>query len=124
MGIQFVERRNVRLWSEGLGKPGRPCALLISGAGAHAEFWPDEFCHRLTERGLFVIRYHHRDTGHSTYTTANYDIYTLLADLLAILDAHHVHAAHFVGHSSVLNMNPMRGPHRNLSSPVLARKPD
>ena len=74
-------------------------ALLISGAGAHAAFWPDEFCRLLAEGGLFVIRYDHRDIGHSTHTRSDYDLFTLLADSMAILDAHEVPAAHLVGHS-------------------------
>jgi pimeloyl-ACP methyl ester carboxylesterase len=97
--IQLVERGTIQLWSEGFGTPGRPCALLISGAGAHAGFWPDEFCRRLAERGLFVVRYDHRDIGHSTHTDADYDLATLLADAMAVLDAHGVQAAHLVGHS-------------------------
>ncbi len=72
---------------------------MISGAGAHAAFWPDDFCHLLVEAGLFVIRYDHRDVGYSTHTQGDYDIFTLLADVLAVLDAHRVDAAHLVGHS-------------------------
>ena len=69
--IQLVERGAIHLWSEGLGVPGRP-ALLISGAGAHAAFWPDAFCHLLVEGGLFVIRFDHRDIGYSTHGRADY----------------------------------------------------
>jgi hypothetical protein len=62
--IQFAERGDIRLWSEGFGVPGRPCALLIAGAGAPSTFWPTEFCRRLADEGLFVIRYDHRDIGY------------------------------------------------------------
>src|SRR5262249_50721509 len=97
--IQVVERGAIHLWSETLGEPERPCALLISGAGAHAEFWPGEFFRTLVEGGLFVVRFDHRDIGRSTHTGSDYDLFTLLADALAILDAHRVRAAHLVGHS-------------------------
>jgi pimeloyl-ACP methyl ester carboxylesterase len=97
--IQFVERGPICLWTEGLGIPARPCVLLISGAGSHAAFWPDDFCRRLVEAGLFVIRYDHRDIGYSTHTEADYDLITLLDDAMAVLDAHRVVAAHLVGHS-------------------------
>jgi pimeloyl-ACP methyl ester carboxylesterase len=97
--IQFVEHGPIRLWTEGLGVPGRPCALLISGAGAHAAFWPEAFCRLLAEAGLFVIRYDHRDIGYSTHTEADYDLFALLDDAMAVLDAHRVDAAHLVGHS-------------------------
>ncbi len=97
--IQFVEQGAVRLWTEAFGVPGRPCVLLISGAGAHAAFWPDAFCRRLAEAGLFVIRYDHRDIGYSTHTEAEYDLFTLLDDATAVLDAHGIDAAHLAGHS-------------------------
>jgi pimeloyl-ACP methyl ester carboxylesterase len=97
--IQFVERGAIRFWTESFGGPGRPCALLISGAAAHAAFWPDEFCGLLAERGLFVIRFDHRDIGYSTHIREDYDIFALLDDALAILDAYRVGAAHLIGHS-------------------------
>jgi pimeloyl-ACP methyl ester carboxylesterase len=72
---------------------------LLSGAGAVSTFWPMEFCGCLAENGLFVIRYDHRDIGHSSHTSAPYDIFALLADGLAVLDAFRVRAAHLIGHS-------------------------
>jgi pimeloyl-ACP methyl ester carboxylesterase len=62
-------------------------------------FSPDEFCRLLVEGGLFVVRFDHRDIGHSIHTRADYDLFTSLVDSLAVLDAHSVGAAHFVGHS-------------------------
>jgi len=124
--IQLVERGAIHLWSEGLGVPGRPCALLICGAGAHAAFWPDEFCRLLADGGLFVIRYDHRDIGHSTHTRADYDLFTLLADSLAILDAHRVHAAHLVGHSMggyLVALASVQQAHRVLSTTMISAGP-
>jgi pimeloyl-ACP methyl ester carboxylesterase len=40
-----------------------------------------------------------RGTYRSFHTRADYDLFTSLADPLAVLDAHRVRAAHFVGHS-------------------------
>jgi pimeloyl-ACP methyl ester carboxylesterase len=97
--IQFIERGEIRLWTESFGAPGSPCVLLLSGAGALATFWPTEFCSRLADEGLFVIRFDHRDIGYSTHTSAGYDIFALLADGLAVLDGFRVAAAHFIGHS-------------------------
>jgi pimeloyl-ACP methyl ester carboxylesterase len=97
--IHFIERGAIRLWSESFGDPGCPCALLLSGAGALSVFWPTEFCSRLADENLFVIRYDHRDIGYSTHISAPYDIFTLLDDGLAVLDAHRVNAAHLIGHS-------------------------
>ncbi len=97
--IEFVEHGDVRLWTERFGARGDPCLLLLAGAGAHAGFWPTDFCERLAEEGLFVVRYDHRDIGYSTHTAGGYTILTLLADALAVLDACHVRAAHWAGHS-------------------------
>jgi pimeloyl-ACP methyl ester carboxylesterase len=72
---------------------------LLSGAGAPSAFWPAAFCRHLAEKGLFVIRYDHRDVGYSTHTSAPYDIFALLDDGVAVLDAFQVTAAHLVGHS-------------------------
>jgi pimeloyl-ACP methyl ester carboxylesterase len=98
--IKFVERGNNRLWTQGLGDPAAPCVLLIAGAGAHAAFWPNDFCRLLIEDGLCVIRYDHRDIGYSGHTEDSYDIFEMLADSLAVLHAHSVPAAHLVGHGS------------------------
>ncbi len=97
--IRVVERGATRLWSEGFGVPGRPGVLLIAGAGAHAAFWLDESCRLLADDGYFVLRFDHRDIGYSTHGQVDYDLFTLLDDAMAILDAHRVPAAHLVGHS-------------------------
>jgi pimeloyl-ACP methyl ester carboxylesterase len=97
--IELVEHGGIRLWTESFGAAGSPCALLLSGAGALSAFWPTDFCERLAEEGLFVIRYDHRDIGYSTHTSAPYAIFALLADGLAVLDAFGVKAAHLIGHS-------------------------
>jgi pimeloyl-ACP methyl ester carboxylesterase len=96
---QFLQCGAVRLWAETFGTPGDPCALLLSGAGAHSAFWPTEFCTLLAEKCIFVVRYDHRDIGYSTHTDSPYDIFVLLADAFAVLDALGINAAHFIGHS-------------------------
>jgi pimeloyl-ACP methyl ester carboxylesterase len=97
--IRFIEHGDIRLWTESFGAEGSPCALLLCGAGAPSAFWPTEFCRRLAAEGLFILRYDHRDIGYSTHTSASYDIFALLADALAILDAYEVKIAHLIGHS-------------------------
>ena len=53
-----------------LGSPGAPPLLMIMGAAAQMIHWPDSLCHMLVERGLHVIRFDNRDSGHSTPMTS------------------------------------------------------
>jgi pimeloyl-ACP methyl ester carboxylesterase len=72
------------------------------GAMASGVWWPKPFCAQLAERGRFVIRYDHRDTGRSTSYTpgrTNYSVEVLADDALAVLDAHGVRDGHLVGMS-------------------------
>lgn len=62
--MQDVTLENeVRLIYEEFGSFDAPLVLLVSGAGAPAEFWPESFCKQLALEGLHVVRYCHRDTG-------------------------------------------------------------
>jgi pimeloyl-ACP methyl ester carboxylesterase len=65
MGEQMIEVNGVELCTESFGDPGDPPVLLIMGSGASMLWWEDGFCRMLAERGRFVIRYDHRDTGRS-----------------------------------------------------------
>lgn len=76
--------------------------------------WPDQFCTELVERGLHVIRFDSRDTGHSTHmtaapvvdmpaamagdlATASYNLSDMAADAVGLLDALGYASAHLVG---------------------------
>ncbi len=104
----------VRLWAEYIpagaaepGEPGEPI-LLVMGANASGIAWPDTLVERLTEHHP-VIRYDHRDTGRSTWTSLDdpdaaddpppYGATDLAADAVAVLDAFEVPRAHIVGMS-------------------------
>jgi pimeloyl-ACP methyl ester carboxylesterase len=66
-------------------------------------WWEEGFCRMLAERGRFVLRYDHRDTGrsvtyepgHPGYTTAD-----MVTDAAGVLDAYGLPAAHVVGVSA------------------------
>jgi pimeloyl-ACP methyl ester carboxylesterase len=73
--------------------------VLISGAGAPAEFWPESFCRKLAGSGLRVVRYCHRDTGLSTHFDEPYEIGELLRDLLDLIGEIGNPPAHLAGHS-------------------------
>ena len=49
-----------------LGCATDPAVLLIAGATWSMDWWDDELCRRLADRGRRVVRYDQRDTGRST----------------------------------------------------------
>lgn len=92
----------VELCIETFGKSADPGILLIMGASASMDWWPDGFCERLASQGRFVIRYDHRDTGQSISFPAGAPTYTsadLTADALGVLDALGIDKAHLAGAS-------------------------
>lgn len=100
--MRVIEDRNIRLAPETFGDPGDPAMLLIMGATASMLGRPDEFCAALADRGLYVIRFDHRDTGQSTTVPpgeADYAVEDLAGDALAILDAYGIEKAHIMGMS-------------------------
>jgi len=51
---------------EDMGDENDPAVLLIMGLGAQLLLWRKEFCQKLVDQGLRVIRYDNRDVGLST----------------------------------------------------------
>ena len=110
----------ITLEYEEFGNPGDPPLLLIMGLGMQMIAWPEEFCRSLAGRGFRVIRFDNRDCGLSTsfahagvpnialsylkfllhikLKTA-YTIDHMAEDVVGLLDALHVPAAHMVGAS-------------------------
>jgi pimeloyl-ACP methyl ester carboxylesterase len=92
----------LKLWTETFGQKGKPAVLMIMGAGCTGYTWPDELCEAIAQKGYFVIRYDHRDIGHSScinYSTSPYTLNELAEDALAILEYYQVKKAHVVGAS-------------------------
>jgi pimeloyl-ACP methyl ester carboxylesterase len=92
----------MRLWTERIGSPDRPAVLLIMGTSAQGIGWPDELVDVLVAGGRQVIRFDHRDTGRSTcvdFAARPYALADMAADAVAVLDGHHVAAAHIAGAS-------------------------
>ncbi|MFI7000765.1 alpha/beta fold hydrolase [Nocardia sp. NPDC050175] len=99
---------------ERFGDTALPPVLLIMGGGAQMINWPDGFCTELVDRGLHVVRFDSRDTGHSTHlsdapvvdmpaamagdlTTASYTLSDMAADTVGLLDTLGFDSAHLVG---------------------------
>jgi pimeloyl-ACP methyl ester carboxylesterase len=99
----MIEANGVELCTEAFGEPNDPPILLVMGLGGSMLWWEEGFRQKLAERGRFVIRYDHRDTGRSaTYEPGNpgYSGTDLVADAAAVLDAYGLSAAHVVGVSA------------------------
>lgn len=98
----YIRRDGVSLFTESFGDPDDPTVLLIMGAMTSGVWWPKEFCNMLAQKGFFVIRYDHRDTGASTSYepgSINYSVEDLADDAVRVLDAYEKDTAHLVGMS-------------------------
>ena len=102
MPARRIEANGVALYTESFGDPSDPAVLLVMGATASGVWWPEGFCRQLADRGRYVIRYDHRDTGRSTAHEPGRIAYTvddLADDAVGVLDAYTIVRAHFVGMS-------------------------
>lgn len=106
---------------EDMGDPNDPAVLLIMGLGAQLLLWRKEFCERLINQGLRVIRFDNRDVGLSTKlpghhsgapllprmarsfvglpSPAAYTLEDMADDAAALLDHLDIDRAHIVGGS-------------------------
>lgn len=91
---------DVQLCAQVIGDRADPALLLIGGATWSMDWWDDELCHQLADRGRLVVRYDQRDTGRSTSYPAGSPGYTsvdLVRDAVGVLDGIGVERAHVVG---------------------------
>jgi pimeloyl-ACP methyl ester carboxylesterase len=113
---QFCEvGRGVTLCYETFGEPSDPTALLIMGLGMQMMAWQEDFCQRLADRGLHVVRFDNRDIGHSTHMhapaptvaqllrrsrrAASYTLADMADDTAALLGRLELAPAHVIGAS-------------------------
>jgi pimeloyl-ACP methyl ester carboxylesterase len=111
----------LEIYYEDMGDPGDPAVLLIMGLGAQLVFWRTEFCLKLVDQGLRVIRFDNRDVGLSSKlpgahsgapllprmarsfvglaSPAAYTLDDMSDDAAALLDHLGIDAAHVVGAS-------------------------
>src|SRR4051794_9119231 len=100
---RMIEVNGIELCTESFGAATDPPVLLIMGVAASTLWWDEDFCRMLADRGRFVIRYDHRDTGRSTSYEPGHPGYTatdLVLDALRVLDGYGLPAAHLVGVSA------------------------
>jgi pimeloyl-ACP methyl ester carboxylesterase len=109
------------IYYEDMGDENHPPVLLIMGLGAQLLLWRKEFCEKLVDQGLRVIRYDNRDVGLSSKLSgqrvdspmvpglvrsffgkpspAVYTLEDLADDAAALLDHLDIERAHIVGAS-------------------------
>lgn len=89
-----------RICVEVIGDRADPALLLIGAATWSMDWWEDELCRQLADRGRLVVRYDNRDTGRSTSYPPEAPGYTgadQIADAVAVLDALKIDRGHVVG---------------------------
>ncbi len=74
---------------ETFGTDGDPALILLHGLGSSMLVWPEEMCAGFVDRGFFVLRMDHRDSGLSTVLPdgARYTLQDMAGDAVAVLDS-------------------------------------
>lgn len=127
--VRTVRIGDTEIAAEAFGDPACPPVLLIMGGAASMLWWPEALCSRLAERGRFVIRYDQRDSGLSTKYPAGqpgYGMDDVVDDAFAVLDAHGISSAHFVGFSlggMIGQVAALKNPQRVLSLTGISSSP-
>jgi pimeloyl-ACP methyl ester carboxylesterase len=115
-----VTANGIKIEYETFGDKSSPPILLIMGLGAQMIGWHEDFCKKLVEKGLFVIRFDNRDVGLSTKfdalgipdidaavnastqgreVHAPYSLEDMADDAVGLLDALDIEKAHICGAS-------------------------
>ncbi|HSJ29178.1 MAG TPA: alpha/beta fold hydrolase [Acidimicrobiia bacterium] len=133
-----VTANGITLFYERSGSPDHPAVLLIPGLGAQYHYWADGIVDPIVAAGFQVIRIDNRDAGHShrfegVRVSVGRVVETLLAggrpdvpyllddmadDVVGLLDALDIEAAHVVGASlggMVAQVVAIRHPSRVLT---------
>jgi pimeloyl-ACP methyl ester carboxylesterase len=103
MSEKMIDVGGVELCTEPFGAPGDPPILLVAGIGSSMLGWDEGFCRLLADRGRFVVRYDHRDTGRSVAYEPGHPGYggvDLVSDIGRVLDGYGLAAAHLAGISA------------------------
>jgi pimeloyl-ACP methyl ester carboxylesterase len=124
-----VENHGITLATDSFGTAGNPALVLVMGATASMLGWPEFLCKALAGRGLFVIRFDHRDTGESTTVPpgeASYSVEDMASDVLAVMDGYGLVRAHLAGMSLggyIAQMVALQHPERVASLTLIASEP-
>jgi pimeloyl-ACP methyl ester carboxylesterase len=114
--VTNVGPSRIEIAYERRGSLNDPAVLLIMGLAAQMINWPEGLLSTLVSRGLQLIRFDNRDSGHSThfdhapqpdlpaalagdFSSAAYTLSDMAADAVGLLDALELDRAHLVGAS-------------------------
>jgi pimeloyl-ACP methyl ester carboxylesterase len=126
MTERILNINNVEICTESFGNPKDPAVLLIMGSMSSLDWWDEDFCLRLADQGVFVIRYDHRDLGRSTIYppgTSHYTVTDMADDAAGVLGAYSIKQAHIVGMSlggMIGQVLTLKYPERVLTLTLLA----
>lgn len=112
----IAKANGIEICYETFGVEGNPAVVLVAGLGRQLLDWRVEFCTALADRGHLVVRFDNRDAGRSThlagapkpnpravtkgdFSTVSYRLRDLADDVVGLLDALGLPAAHVAGHS-------------------------
>lgn len=136
---QYLISNGLRIAYETFGDRQQPALILVAGLYNQLVRWPVVFCEALADRGFFVVRFDNRDIGLSDKIEAArapnlfrqymkhrlgipvavpYRLEDMAHDIVGILDALKIRAAHLVGMSMggmICQIAAGRYPHRVLS---------
>ena len=117
---RLINAGGVELNVQEFGDASQPALVLIMGLGMQMISWPEIFCKRLADEGYRVIRFDNRDSGLSQKfdhlrapgplkllaasklglsVKTPYDLRDMAVDVVNLLDALDIDAAHIVGAS-------------------------
>ena len=127
--MRYIDHGEIRIATQAFGDPTDPAMIMVMGATASMLVWPDALMERLAARGLYVLRFDHRDTGATTTVlpgAADYAVEDLAGDVLAVLDGYGVARAHVVGMSLggyIGQMMALTAPERVATLTLIASEP-
>ena len=91
----------VEIAYETFGTGGDPALILLHGLGSSMLVFPEDLCAGFVDRGFYVLRMDHRDSGLSTVMPegSRYRLEDMAGDAVAVLDAAGCDRAIFCGYS-------------------------